>query len=117
MKCPNLLNPKKSKQGDLNALFPHDTCCRSTERRITRRFRPGPRHTHARVDRSAVADTQVKKVAYYHRYARRHYRRNYYGYGYNYGYHRPYYGYGYRRTMVIMVMGVAGATKRQEHRS
>ena len=51
------------------------------------------------LDRSAVADTAVEKVAYYHRYARRHYRRNYYGYGYNYnyGYHRPYYGYGYRR--------------------
>jgi hypothetical protein len=51
------------------------------------------------LDRSAVADTQVKKVAYYHRYARRHYRRGYrrgyYGYGYGYGYHRPYYGYGY----------------------
>ena len=52
------------------------------------------------LDRSAVADTAVEKVAYYHRYARRHYRRNYYGYGYNYnyGYHRPYYGYGYRRS-------------------
>ena len=48
------------------------------------------------LDRSAVADTAVKKVAYYHRHARRHYRRNYYGYGYNY--HRPYYGYGYRRS-------------------
>ena len=47
------------------------------------------------LDRSAVADTQVKKVAYYHRYARRHYRRGYYGYGY--GYRRPYYGYGYHR--------------------
>ena len=32
------------------------------------------------LDRSAVADTAVEKVAYYHRYARRHYRRNYYGY-------------------------------------
>ena len=40
----------------------------------------------------------AEKVAYRHRYARRHYRRNYYGYGYNYGYHRPYYGYGYRRS-------------------
>ena len=46
----------------------------------------------------------TEKVAYYHRYARRHYRRGYYGYGYGYhrpyygyGYHRPYYGYGYRR--------------------
>jgi len=38
--------------------------------------------------------TPTEKVAYYHRYARRHYRRGYYGYGY--GYHRPYYGYGYR---------------------
>jgi hypothetical protein len=47
------------------------------------------------LDRFAVADTAVEKVAYYHRYARRHYRRGYYGYGYNY--HRPYYGYGYRR--------------------
>ena len=47
------------------------------------------------LDRSAVAGTTVEKVAYYHRYARRHYRRNYYGYGYNH--HRPYYGYGYRR--------------------
>ena len=37
------------------------------------------------LDRSAVADTAVEKVAYYHR--------PYYGYGY----HRPYYGYGYRR--------------------
>ena len=60
------------------------------------------------LDRSAVADTAVEKVAYYHRYARRHYRRNYYGYGYNY--HRPYYGYGYRRPLV-MVMGVAGGTE------
>ena len=41
--------------------------------------------------------TPTEKVAYYHRYARRHYRRGYYGYGYGYGYHRPYYGYGYRR--------------------
>jgi hypothetical protein len=50
--------------------------------------------------------TPTEKVAYYHRYARRHYRRGYrrgyYGYGYHrpyygYGYHRPYYGYGYRR--------------------
>ena len=59
----------------------------------------GPAHAipTLALDRSAVADTQVKKVAYYHRYARRHYRRNYYGYGYNYGYHRPYYGYGYSR--------------------
>jgi hypothetical protein len=49
------------------------------------------------LDRFAVADTAVKKVAYYHRYARRHYRRGYRRgyYGYNYGY-RPYYGYGYR---------------------
>src|SRR6476620_7220940 len=49
MKCPNLLNPKKSKQGELNALFPHDTCCRSIERGITFGFRPGPRHARARV--------------------------------------------------------------------
>src|SRR4029077_6673051 len=49
MKCPNLLNPKKSDQGDLNALFPHDTCCRSIERGITFGFRPGPRHARARV--------------------------------------------------------------------
>ena len=53
------------------------------------------------LDRFAVADTAVKKVAYYHRYARRHYRRGYrrgyYGYGYGYGYRRPYYGYGYAR--------------------
>ena len=48
------------------------------------------------LDHSAVADTAVEKVAYYHRYARRNYRRNYYGY--NYGYQRPYYGYGYRRS-------------------
>ena len=47
MKCPNLLSPKK--QGDLNALFPHDTCCRSIERGITFGFRPGPRHARARV--------------------------------------------------------------------
>jgi hypothetical protein len=52
------------------------------------------------LDRSAVADTAVEKVAYYHRYA--DYRRNYYGYGYHrpyygYGYRRPYYGYGYGR--------------------
>ena len=47
------------------------------------------------LDRSAVADTAVEKVAYYHRYARRHYRRGYSGYGY--GYRRPYYGYGYQR--------------------
>jgi hypothetical protein len=70
------------------------------------------------LDRSAVADTAVEKAAYYHRYARRHYRRGYYGYGYNY--HRPYYGYGYRRSYsgYVMVMGVAGATKTghsQEH--
>ena len=39
--------------------------------------------------------TPTEKVAYYHRYARRHYRRGYYGY--SYGYHRPYYGYRYRR--------------------
>ena len=65
---------------------------------------PGPAHAAMptlTLDRSAVADTAVKKVAYYHRYARRHYRRGYrrgyYGYGYGYGYHRPYYGYGYRR--------------------
>jgi hypothetical protein len=45
------------------------------------------------LDRSAIADTAVEKVAYYHR----HYRRGYYGHGYGYGYHRPYYGYGYRR--------------------
>ena len=50
------------------------------------------------LDRSAVADTAVEKVAYYHRYARRSYRRGYYGHGYGYGYHhQPYYGYGYRR--------------------
>jgi hypothetical protein len=57
----------------------------------------GPAHAipTLALDRSAVADTQVKKVAYYHRYARRHYRRGYYGY--SYGYHRPYYGYGYHR--------------------
>ena len=41
--------------------------------------------------------TPTEKVAYYHRYARRHYRRGYYGYGYGYGYRRPYYGYGYAR--------------------
>ena len=40
--------------------------------------------------------TPTEKVAYRHRYARRHYRRGYYGYG-GYGYRRPYYGYGYRR--------------------
>ena len=45
--------------------------------------------------------TPTEKVAYRHRYARRHYRRGYYGYGYQpyygYGYRRPYYGgYGYR---------------------
>jgi hypothetical protein len=62
----------------------------------------GPAHSAMptlALDRSAVADTQVKKVAYYHRYARRHYRRGYRRgyYGYGYGYHRPYYGYGYRR--------------------
>ena len=39
--------------------------------------------------------TPTEEVAYYHRYARRHYRRGYYGYGY--GYRRPYYGYGYHR--------------------
>ena len=50
------------------------------------------------LDRSAVADTAVEKVAYYHRYARRSYRRGYYGHGYGYNYHRPYYGYGYRRS-------------------
>jgi len=44
-------------------------------------------------ERSAVADTAVEKVAYYHR----HYRRGYYGHGYGYDYQRPYYGYGYRR--------------------
>jgi hypothetical protein len=49
------------------------------------------------LDRSAVADTAVEKVAYYHRHARRSYRRGYYGHGYSYGYQRPYYGYGYRR--------------------
>jgi hypothetical protein len=50
--------------------------------------------------------TPTEEVAYYHRYARRHYRRGYrrgyYGHGYGhgyygYGYRRPYYGYGYRR--------------------
>ena len=49
--------------------------------------------------------TPTEKVAYYHRYARRHYRRGYYRATdmaitrpyYGYGYHRPYYGYGYRR--------------------
>ncbi len=44
--------------------------------------------------------TPTEKVAYRHRYARRHYRRGYSGYGYQpyygYGYRRPYYGYGYR---------------------
>ena len=37
----------------------------------------GPAHAMPTLalDRSAVADTQVEKVAYYHRYARRHYRR------------------------------------------
>ena len=50
------------------------------------------------LDRSAVADTAVEKVAYYHRHYRRSYRRGYYGHGYGYGYHhQPYYGYGYRR--------------------
>ena len=50
------------------------------------------------LDRSAVADTAVEKVAYYHRHDRRSYRRGYYGHGYGYGYHhQPYYGYGYRR--------------------
>ena len=39
--------------------------------------------------------TPTEEVAYYHRHARRHYRRGYYSYGY--GYRRPYYGYGYRR--------------------
>ena len=40
----------------------------------------------------------AEKVAYRHRYARRHYRRGYYGHGYDYGYgyRRPYYGYAYR---------------------
>ena len=57
----------------------------------------GPAHAMPALasDRSAVAATQVEQVAYYHRYARRHYRRGYYGYGY--GYRRPYYGYGYNR--------------------
>ena len=43
----------------------------------------GPAHAipALALDRSAVADTKVEKVDYYHRYARRHYRRNYYGYG------------------------------------
>ena len=42
--------------------------------------------------------TPTEKVAYYHRYARRHYRRGYYGYGYRPSYGTdPYYGYGYRR--------------------
>jgi len=49
------------------------------------------------LDRSAVADTAVEKVAYYHRHYRRSYRRGYYGHGYGYDYQRPYYGYGYRR--------------------
>ena len=48
------------------------------------------------LDRSAVADTAVEKVAYYHRHYRRSYRRGYYGHGYGY-HHQPYYGYGYRR--------------------
>ena len=50
------------------------------------------------LDRSAFADTAVEKVAYYHRHYRRSYRRSYYGHGYGYNYHRPYYGYGYRRS-------------------
>ena len=53
----------------------------------------GPAHAIPTLglDRSAVADTQVKKVAYYHRYARRHYRR---------GYRRGYYGYKYVPTLL-----------------
>ena len=82
----------------MNALSPHDISRRST---LSVGLLAGSGPAHAAMptlalDRSAVADTAVEKVAYYHRYARRHYRRNYYGYGYNY--HRPYYGYGYRRS-------------------
>src|SRR6478752_7668724 len=40
-------------------------------------------------ERSAVADTAVEKVAYYHRHYRRSYRRGYYGHGYGYCYQRP----------------------------
>jgi hypothetical protein len=64
---------------------------------------PGSGPAHAAMptlalDRSAVPGTAVEKVAYYHRHARRSYRRGYYGHGYGYNYHRPYYGYGYRRS-------------------
>ena len=82
----------------MNALPPHDIRRRSI---LSVGLLAGSGPAHAAMptlalDRSAVADTAVEKVAYYHRYARRHYRRSYYGYGYNY--HRPYYGYGYRRS-------------------
>src|SRR6476659_8628593 len=51
MKCPDLLNPKKLKQGDVNALPPHDIRRRhTTEHWIACGFRPSPRrHAHARV--------------------------------------------------------------------
>jgi hypothetical protein len=61
------------------------------------------------LERSAVADTAVEKIAYYHRYARRHYRRNYYGYGYNY--HHPTMATATDGPIMVMVMGVAGATE------
>ena len=72
--------PRRSDQGDLNALFPHDTCCRSRARDYLRvPARPTAMPALA-LDRSAVADTLVEKAAYYYRpptllpY--------YYGYGY-----------------------------------
>ena len=62
------------------------------------------------LDRSAVADTAVEKVAYYHRYARRHYRRDYYGHGMAITTTGPTMATATDGPMVT-VMGVAGATK------
>ena len=61
-------------------------------------------------DRSAVANTAVEKVAYYHRYARRHYRRSYYGYGYNTT-TDPIMAMATAGPIMVMDMGVAGGTK------
>ena len=74
----------------------------------------GPAHAipTLALDRSAVADTQVKKVAYYHRYARRHYRR---GYGYGYELWLPpalLWVWLPTGPITVMDMGVAGATER-----
>ena len=74
----------------------------------------GPAHAlpALALDRSAVADTQVENVAYYHRQARRHYRRDITAM--DIATDALWLWLPSDPTTVVMDMGVAGATERQE---